>query len=177
MDVEKKVDKVAKIKELKQFHQPVFDAVGGNPLYCPKMFYTPSGKSEPYVSFFISELQRGQDIYTEMVDRDFNSEDPSRTLYRWDYNTFWESEYEKTSSAPVRYLIPVSQLNKVNVFSRAKAPEKKEISLRAPEKTVEQEDFPLDEMSLLDLAAILWREPVSNKKSLNDLIKQTFKRS
>ena len=170
-NVEKKVDRVAKIKELRNHHKPVFDAVGGNPLYCPKMFYTPSGKSERYVSFFTSELQRGQDIYTEMVDRDYNSEDPSRTLYRWEYNMYWETDYEKTASNPIRFLIPVSELKKVNAFKAESAP----VRLAKSEETLDREDLELSDLTIRDLIAILWKQPVSNKKFINDLVKSNSK--
>ena len=170
-NVEKKVDRIAKIKELRSYHKPVFDAVGGNPLYAPKMFYTPSGKSEQHVSFFTSELQRGQDIYTEMVDRDYNSEDSSRTLYRWEYNMYWESDYEKTTSNPVRYLVPVSELKKVNVFSK----ESIEPMIKLNDKSVMQEDMSWDQLSIRDIMAILWKQPVSSKKFINDLVKSNFK--
>ena len=180
-NVEKKVDRVAKIKELRNHHKPVFDVVGGNPLYCPKMFYTPSGKGEQYVSFFTSELQRGQDIYTEMVDREYNSEDPKRTLYRWDYNMYWESDYEKTTSNPVRYLVPVSELKKVNTFTpRVVTPEvvKEEKMPTLFDETGynDLEDCSLDDITVRDLVAIIAWQPCSNKKFLNELIRSLPKR-
>lgn len=180
-NVEKKVDRIAKIKDLKTYHKPVFDVVGGNPLYCPKMFYTPSGKSELHVSFFTSELQRGQDIYTEMVDREYNSEDATRTLYRWDYNLYWESDYEKTSSNPVRYLVPVSELKKVNTFttrvdSQSPVKQDKTPTLFHEEFIDDKPDCSLENISLRDLAALISWQPVSNKKFLNDIIKSTPKK-
>jgi len=179
--VEKRVNKASKIKDLRDYHKPVFEVVGGNPLYCPKMFYTPSGKSEKYISFFPSELQQGRDIYTEMVDRDYNSEDPSRTLYRWDYNMFWETDYEMTDSQPPRYLIPVSELKKVNTFTSREPqpnPSKKDkvTTLFSNQEADLLEDCPLEKITLRDIAALISWQPVSNKKFLNDLIKSVPKR-
>ena len=176
-NVEPRVDRAFKIKKLLDHHKPMFDMVGGNPLFCPKMFYTPSGKSELYVSFFPSELSKGQDIYTEKVDRDFNSEDPTRTLYRLDYNMYWENEYEKTTSTPVRYLVPVSELKKVNAFidprnQKAEQPVRFKSADTEPED-LELDDCPLEDITIRDLAALISWQPVSNRKFLNDLIKST----
>ena len=57
-----------KIAMLREKHQPVFDALDTpNALFYPKMAYRPYGKDELYVSFFVNELKREADIYTEFV--------------------------------------------------------------------------------------------------------------
>ena len=80
------------------------------------MAYRPSGKDELHVSFFPSELLKGKDIYTEFVSIDYESEDPKRTLYLWEYNKHWEEEYEliQSSSGFQRHIIPVAELKVVN---------------------------------------------------------------
>jgi hypothetical protein len=162
-EIKSKVEKGwEKVRELRKAQQPVFDALDvPQAMYCPKMFYTPSGKSELYVSFFITELQRGQDIYTEMVSRDYNSEDNSRTLYRWNYNELWKTQYESTGTTPERYLIPVSELEKVTI---GEEPEE--------EPDLDEDDFPISDMSIRDFAAIMWLRPISRHTWLNDLIKK-----
>ena len=57
-----------------------------NALYIPKMAYRPNGKDDLYVSFFPSELEKAEDIYTEFVSIDYVSEDPKRTLYLHKHN-------------------------------------------------------------------------------------------
>jgi hypothetical protein len=84
-----------------------------------------------------------------------------------------EEEYEKTepmANGQVRYLVPVSELIKVN------APDKKE-----PAKQLSVEffkdmmdpntDAPIDQLTIRDLAAILLKKPVSQKKWLNEIVK------
>ena len=166
-----KLNKGQRVKELRDYHLPVFEAMGvPHAFYSPKMFYTPSGKSELHVSFFISEMQKGQSIFTEMVDRDYVSEDVSRTLYKWEFNQFWESQYEKTPMEPIRVLIPVSELNIVKPKSVIK-----QVSQTIEEELMDgctEDDCDITSMTIRDFAAIMLKAPVSHKEWLNKLITQ-----
>ena len=84
-------------------------------LYIPKMAYRPNGKDDLHVSFFPSELKKEEDIYTEFVSKEYESEDPKRTLYYIKHNKNWESEYEvhESRSGFKTHLIPVSKLKAV----------------------------------------------------------------
>ena len=118
-----------KVNLLKQEHQEYFDTSGDpDALFIPKMAYRPPGKDELFISFFPSELQKSQDIYTEFVSIDYESEDPKRTLYLLKHNPYWKEEYEITTSNAgfERYLIPVSELKVINDASNRKS-EVKEI--------------------------------------------------
>jgi len=106
-----------RISNLKKEHEFYFQTEDKtNVLYIPKMAYRPSGKDELHVSFFPSELEKDQDIYTEFVSIDYESEDPKRTLYLIKYNPHWKSEYEliTSNSGFQRHLIPVSELKVIN---------------------------------------------------------------
>lgn len=160
---------IEKIRLLREKHQPYFDhSQISEALFYPKMAYRPKGKDELYISFWPSELKKGADIYTEFVDRDYNSEDISRSLYRWMYNPHWESEYEKTepnAAGQIRYLIPVSELHKVRIDYST-----------LPKNTLEtmeglnEEDAPISDMTIRDFAAIITGRKISSKKWLNDLL-------
>jgi hypothetical protein len=106
-----------KVAKLREEHENYFQ-IGGNinAQYIPKMAYRPKGKDELHVSFFPSELEKEEDIYTEFVSIDYDSEDPKRTLYLHKYNPHWKSEYEliTSSSGFQRHLIPVSELKVIN---------------------------------------------------------------
>ena len=90
---------------------------------------------------------------------------------KWNYNPFYKEEYETTvpnEKGDVRYLIPVSELVKI------------EMGIENVETTALEDfadlmdpdlDAPLSSMTVRDIAAILLKKPVSNKKWLNDLIK------
>ncbi len=106
-----------RIANLKKEHEFYFQTEGkNNVLYIPKMAYRPSGKDELHVSFFPSELEKDQDIYTEFVSIDYEIEDSKRTLYLIKYNPHWKSEYEliTSNSGFQRHLIPVSELKVIS---------------------------------------------------------------
>lgn len=112
-----------KVSELREEHEDYFQKSGNvNALYIPKMAYRPSGKDDLYVSFFPSELEKGEDIYTEFVSIDYDSEDPKRTLYLHKYNAHWKEEYEliTSNSGFERHLIPVSELIVINDITNRK---------------------------------------------------------
>ena len=98
-------------------HEDYFQTEGKiNAQYIPKMAYRPKGKDELHVSFFPSELDKDEDIYTEFVSIDYDSEDPKRTLYLHKYNPHWKAEYELVTSGSgfQRHLIPVNELKVIN---------------------------------------------------------------
>jgi hypothetical protein len=92
-------ERKAKVKKLRETHQVWFDDNNlTDALYIPKMAYRPPGKDELHVSFFPSELEKEQDVYTEFVSIDYESEDPKRTLYLHKHNEHWRQEYELVES-------------------------------------------------------------------------------
>jgi hypothetical protein len=163
-----------KIAALREKHQPIFNAYAvSNALFYPKMVYKPKGKDELYVSFWASELRKGDNIYTEFVDREYNSEDIERNLWLWRYNPHWEEEYEQTEPntiGHVRYLVPVSELIKVNLPDE-KVPFKQttgELDI----SQIDTSDPSVSEMTMRDFVAIMTGKPVSNKAWLNEIIKK-----
>ena len=117
-----------KVAKLREEHEDYFQTEGKiNALYIPKMAYRPSGKDELHISFFPSELEKSEDVYTEFVSIDYESEDPKRTLYLHKYNPHWRDEYELTESKSgyQRHLIPVSELIVIRDITEKK--ESKEI--------------------------------------------------
>ncbi len=101
------------------------------------MAYRPSGKDELYVSFFPSELEKEEDVYTEFVSIDYISEDSKRTMYLLHYNPHWRSEYElvTSNSGFQRHMIPLSELKVVN--SILATPAKAKFSTKSVEKVVD----------------------------------------
>ncbi len=109
-----------KVAKLREEHQDYFDSNNKpNALYIPKMAYRPSGKDELHIGFFPSEMNKNADIYTEFVSKEYESEDPKRTLYLVRYNPFWKEEYEiiVSKSGFERHFIPVNELVPLNDMS------------------------------------------------------------
>jgi hypothetical protein len=121
-----------KVLELRQEHQPYFDAEHiSDAIFIPKMAYRPPGKDELHISFFASELQKTQDIYTEFVSSAYECEDPKRTLYLFRHNPFWSDEYELivSNAGFQRYLLPVSELKIINdITNRGKKKNQSKVS-------------------------------------------------
>lgn len=111
-----KEEKIRRIAGLKAYQEKVFKAINveiETVLYIPRMAYKPTGHHEIVITLFSSEFKTEQDIYTEFVNREYESEDPHRILYKWKYNPFWLTEYatsEDTIPNSVKYYIPVSEL-------------------------------------------------------------------
>jgi hypothetical protein len=157
-----------RVLELREKHQLVFEEIGKPSAYFyPKIAYRPTDKDELYVSFFPSELNKGDDIYTEFINRDYNPEDSNRTLWVLKYNPHWKEEYEPTQVndlSTARYLVPVSELSKVNL-------PKKEQEADPFKSLVDfTDDCALSQMTVRDFATIMLGRPLSHKTWLNNLI-------
>lgn len=170
-------DKIAKIRE---HHQPYFDAAGIPKAYFyPKLAYRPDDKDELYCGFFFSEMIKATDVYIEFASFNFETQDPDRTLYVWKFNPHYEEEYEKTApsaNGAVRYLIPVAELKKVDksaVLNKKPTIETKSIADVNVNIGDPELDCPINAMTVRDLAAILLRRPVSQKKWLNEIVSQS----
>jgi hypothetical protein len=167
-----------KINDLRVKHQELFVSIGAvDALFFPKMAYMGQSK-EKIISFFPSEISRGEDIYTEFVSRDYESEDPQRKLYKWKFNPFYETEYATTPPHPVtgdiRYEIPIDELIEVTNGEGEVAFEVEDASFSAAELDAAlpnaEVDLPLSEMTMRDYAAIHLGKPVSRKAWLNEVI-------
>lgn len=162
-----------KTEELIKFHEWKFKLIGEeSPLFIPKCAYPPKGMTELHIGFFLSELKKQRDIYTEFTSIDLDPEDPNRTLYKWRYNPHFEEEYEKTEPAAnghYRYLIPVSELIKIEIEPTNETSEQA-LFPDFDEIMDPDADAPLSQMTVRDLAAILLKKPVSHKKWLNQIV-------
>lgn len=182
-----------KTEELIKEHQWKFEVIKeDSPLFIPKSAYIPRGKNEHFVSFFPSELSRQQDIYLEFVSYDLLPEDPNRTLYKLRSNIYFDEEYEKTEGDNFRYLVPIKELEKIEIVN----PEADEFEgleqlteaqsklsfddlmdfpediKQSPSKVyhLPVDDLPVSDLTIRDLLAILHKKPVSKKEWLNKLI-------
>lgn len=163
-----------KTKELYEEHVWKFEILKEqDPLFIPKSAYIPRGKDEKYIGFFPSELIQGKDIYTEFTSYDLSSEDPSRTLYKYTYNPYFEEEYEKTDGVNFRYLVPIKELTPIIINNPSDVDDEEEESDSGfPDfNLLGDKDCKITDMTLKDFAAIMLKKPVSDKEWLNKLIK------
>jgi hypothetical protein len=173
-----------KIEALKKHHAKTFKALGiENPHFCPKMAYVPTGKREKCVTFFTMEIEAEKDVYTEFVSREYKPEDPERRLWKWKYNPHFKDEYETTATEPVRYIIPINELELINTEEvtnevgklRTKTTSvKKEVNTISEIESLIKEDsitdIPISQLTVRDLISIIHLTPLSNKGSINELV-------
>lgn len=165
------LDKKEKIAALFEKHKPLFRKLKiKEPNYIPKMGYFDSSVRARVIALFESEISKGVDIFTEFVNKDYDSEDESRTLYMWKYNAHYKEEYKTTDPHPttghVRYLIPVDELIIAKELVVKDDFASEEINIPNPDT-----DLPMDQMTIRDFAAIHLNKPVSFKPWLNEIIK------
>jgi hypothetical protein len=167
------VNRQEKTEELLQHHAWKFKMIQEeNPLFIPKCAYIPKGMSEQHIGFFQSEVKKGMDIYTEFTSIDLDPEDPKRVLYKWRFNPHYEEEYAKTEPAAnghYRYLVPVSELMKIEF--EQETPTQTSLFPNFDAIIDPDQDAPLNNITLRDLAAIILQKPVSQKQWLNEIIK------
>ena len=165
-------ERKAKVKELYKTHEQYFEDNNlADALYIPKMAYRPTGKDDLHVSFFPSELEKNEDIYTEFVSIDYESEDPKRTLYLHKYNPHWKDEYEMitSSSGFQRHIIPVSELKVINdVTSRAGS---QIIDFANPNLPNPDENIVSEDSKLIDKLEDINQSIITLTKVINKLIK------
>lgn len=161
--------------KLRQLHQPIFDALKvPDAIFIPKMVHRVKGHEGLHAGFFESELDLNEDIYTEMVSMDLESEDPNRKLYKIRCNPHYKDEYSTSDPLPnggVRYYVPFDEFEEVKMI-KPKLSTKKEVIDTLDIPNDPDKDLPLEQMTLRDYAAIHMREPVSLKPWLNDVIKE-----
>ena len=167
------VNRQEKTEELLQHHTWKFKMIQEeNPLFIPKCAYIPKGMSEQHIGFFQNEVKKGMDIYTEFTSIDLDPEDPKRVLYKWRFNPHYEEEYAKTEPAAnghYRYLVPVSELMKIEF--EQETPTQTSLFPNFDAIIDPDQDAPLNNITLRDLAAIILQKPVSQKQWLNEIIK------
>lgn len=157
-------EKARRLVELKKYHQATLDAIDHDVLYRPRRFFQAKENGVKSIILFPSELKLGKDIYTEQIDHDNNSEDETRTLYKWTYDPSWSEVYTQVKKGTtVWFLVPVSELTVVK--HEMPGIDEKLLELSNPDI-----DSPMDQMTMRDYYAMTHKVPCSQKKWLNEII-------
>lgn len=164
-------------------------------------WFVPKGKTVPGISaderiigLFPNECAKGYDLYMELYDLDIKPLE-GRPLYLWKYNPFYMDEipqYNNATTGQVSFIVPVAELEIINVenvlingisgfemetsIPAAKpALSTKMVSAPAPAaKPVTPSEFrskTVADLSVKELAALLWRIPISGNDEIDRLIK------
>ena len=118
-----------KEKELMEHHSKFLEKLTGGYQFTAKTAFYSKGKFGRQIQFFENELNKGTDIYVELVDieRDARGHEINmipmfweRPLFKYRYNPYFKEEYEVKTSTNSRgeeysaYVIPTSELVCVN---------------------------------------------------------------
>jgi hypothetical protein len=118
-----------KEKELMGHHSKFLEKLTGGYQFAAKTAFYSKGKFGRQIQFFENELNKGTDIYVELVDieRDARGHEINmipmfweRPLFKYRYNPYFKEEYEVKTSTNSRgdeysvYVIPTSELVCVN---------------------------------------------------------------
>jgi len=118
-----------KEKELMGIHSKFLEKLKGGYQFTAKTAFYSKGKFGRQIQFFENELNKGADIYVELVDieRDGRGAETNmvpmfweRPLFKYRYNPYFKEEYEVKTSTNSRgeeysaYVIPTSELVCVN---------------------------------------------------------------
>lgn len=162
-------------------------------------WFVPKGKTIPGISaderiigLFPNECAKGYDLYMELYDLDIKPLE-GRPLYRWKYNPFYMDEipqYANNTTGQISFIVPVAELEVINVenvlingitgfemeTTTVKPLSTKTVSAPAPTtaNTVKTKSSITTEFSKLtaqEVAAILWRMPISGNEEIDGLIK------
>lgn len=118
-----------KEKELMEHHSKFLEKLTGGYQFTAKTAFYSKGKFGRQIQFFENELNKGTDIYVELVDieRDARGAETNmvpmfweRPLFKYRYNPYFKEEYEVKTSTNSRgeeysaYVVPTSELVCVN---------------------------------------------------------------
>jgi hypothetical protein len=118
-----------KEKELMEHHSKFLEKLTGGYQFTAKTAFYSKGKFGRQIQFFENELNKGTDIYIELVDieRDARGAEINmvpmfweRPLFKYRYNPYFKEEYEVKTSTNSRgeeysaYVVPTSELVCVN---------------------------------------------------------------
>jgi hypothetical protein len=198
---DKGLTKREKVKVLRDHHEKIFEGEQVKfPKFVTRCCYLDNTLGEKVVGLFPKELFGKKDVYIEFCSRDtIIPEDPERTLWKWEYNPDYLTEYKLAnpikSTGDRRCLIPADELiNVTELYSEKPMPKPVEIEeVKAEEKETKEEtvtspkeelslesvidadhDVPFNLLTAKDIMAIIWKKPISHKKWINDVITKTF---
>lgn len=178
-----------RMDELISKHADYLDSVNARKnQFKGKVKFFSKSANEEVISCFPSELNNDGGIYVEFTSDQLIPISENRELYYLQHNPFWEEEYAKNTYIEkiqeYTYMVPINLLTPVDTAQLKKNPsqilkenkETNQTSLFDSNFLMDfDEDLMFNQMSVRDLAAILWQQPVSQREWLNKLIREVNK--
>jgi hypothetical protein len=187
------VDRKKLIDDIINYHEPAFELLDIEQAtqFYPKVSFMWS--DEPHISLFKKEISEPY-FYIELVNEDYTPKDSNRSLYRFRgspecINEYFGKKEVGNFGEYFRYFVPLQDFERIDLNSLLQTNTKTINSLQVKQQPViseplvfeetyddqEETDALMAKLTIRDHAAIQWKLPVSNKKWLNNLIKQVNK--
>lgn len=158
-------EKKEKIHIYYEFHSKLLDQYGiSEKDFNVKMPFFDRGTK--VVGLFPNEFTKENGFYFEFIDSNIDPIDPKRRLYKMPTTPNYEHVYPLSPKGT--YTVPITDLEEVNPQLINKVIE--EFNFKTPNQ---ENDENIDRLTIKDLAAILWQQPVSEKNWLNELINKS----
>lgn len=185
-----KEERTKRMDELIEPHVEYLDSINAkrNQFKGKVKFYS-KATNEEVISLFPSELKNEDGIYLEFTSDQLIPSTEERDLYYLPYNEYWAEEYATNAYIEkiqeYTYLVPVNLLTKVDktikknpskILKSNTPKDENQTSLFDSNFLIDfDEDLMFNQMTVRDFAAILWKQPVSQREWLNELIRKTSK--
>lgn len=120
------------------------------------------------VAIFPGEFQKENGFYFELIDSNLDPIDPKRTIYKINPRNNYDDTYNILKSGA--YAVPLEELEVVE-DNTTRVDNSLYLDQNITTNLSSDNDQNISEMTIKDIAAILWKSPVSEKEWLNNLIK------
>lgn len=166
-------EKTSVIDAIRQYHSPYLVA---NDIalkdFNVKSVFTHEGQK--VIGLFPNEFRKSKGFYLELIDSFLTPIDPKRTIYRVAPRENFEEVYSQTRNGT--YAVPVDELEEIipsvieqeTTISYTRRPSTKFDNPVVDFDSLEDEHH--SKLTIRDIAAIIWQEPVSQKSWLNTLV-------
>lgn len=159
-------EKKQKVEDARLYHSTLLEDNG----VAPTEFNFKSvfmHKRQKVIGLFPNEFTKKNGFLLELIDSNLDPINPLRTVYKMEYRENFEDIYEMLPKGT--YAVPLEDLIEVKPKIKGELNPTFEV-----EETIikSKTDEHYSHLTIKDLASILWKEPVSEKEWLNDLINE-----
>lgn len=147
------------------------DCTTNNQRFVLKMNYYNKELGTRCISMFKDEITK--ESYMVLTNNEYIKD--NEHLYKFNPREDYETHYQssKTTTGMIRYIVPVDELEDITYkyIAEKDKPQKKTATKKAPQTQQPK----VNELSVTDWCAIIWKQPIADSIFINNLIKATFK--
>ena len=147
------------------------DSNDAKPFFKLKFNYYEQSLGTRCISMFQDEITK--ETYMVLTNNEYIKDDEH--LYKFNPRDDYETHYQssKTANGQIRYIVPIDELEDITAkyIAEKDKPQKKTTTKKASQTPQPK----VNELSVTDWCAIIWKQPIADSIFVNNLIKSTFK--